>query len=233
MLTGLLLSAFFMGLAGVPHCTAMCAAPCAAAFPQGLSWSAVVGRSAGYALLGGVAAQASSTLTSWSVWAGRLQSVWIMALVATIMMGAWMVLRGQLPNWLATHGTALYARLRTRSAHTAFLTGMVWAALPCGLLYGAVVIAMLAPDALQGALVMFIFSLPGGVMLKLLPGFWHRTMQGQATLPLSARDWGKHFAAKLVNPQWAIRFSGGTLVVASGWALSHRLQDQWLAWCGA
>jgi uncharacterized protein len=231
VLTGLLLSAFFMGLAGVPHCTAMCAAPCAAAFPRGLSWSAVVGRSAGYALLGGVAAQTSSALASWSVWAGRLQSVWIMALMATIMMGAWMVLRGQLPDWLATHGTALYARLRTRSSHAAFLTGMVWAALPCGLLYGAVVIAILAPDALQGALVMLVFSLPGGVMLKFLPGIWHRTMQGQTAVPSSFGAWGAQLAAKLVNPQWAIRFSGGTLMLAAGWALSHRLNEQWQAWC--
>lgn len=30
MLTGLLLTAFLMGLGGIPHCTAMCGAACAA-----------------------------------------------------------------------------------------------------------------------------------------------------------------------------------------------------------
>lgn len=198
---------------------------------RGLSWPVVIGRSAGYALLGGIAAQASSALTEWTVWAGRLQSVWIMALFTTVLLGGWMVLRGQLPHFLSTHGTALYQRLRTRSAHAAFLSGMVWAALPCGLLYGAVVIAMLAPNAPQGALVMLVFSLPGGVMLKCLPGVWRRTMQGRTRLPLSLRDRGSQLAGKLVNPQWAIRFSGGTLAMAAGWALSHRLHERWLAWC--
>ncbi len=35
MLTGLMLTAFLMGLGGIPHCGAMCGTACAAAFPAG------------------------------------------------------------------------------------------------------------------------------------------------------------------------------------------------------
>lgn len=224
MLTSLLLSAFFMGLAGVPHCAAMCAAPCAAAFPGGLSWSVLVGRTVGYALLGGIAAQAANWLAAWSVWADRLQTLWIMALAGTVLLGAWMLLRGQLPAFILTQGTAMYERLRARVGHASFIAGMAWAALPCGLLYSAVVAATLAQNAWQGALVMLVFSLPGGIMLKVLPGLWQRGRSG-------AQSVGGSWAARLVNPQWAIRLSGGTLALAAAWALNHRLQAQWQAWC--
>lgn len=214
MLISLMLSAFLMGVAGVPHCAAMCAAPCAAAMPRGLSWPVLMGRSAGYAVLGAIAAQVAHWLAVWSVWAERLQTVWVMALVATVLLGCWMLLRGQLPAWVLERGGAMYESLRARWGRASFLAGMAWAALPCGLLYSALVAATLAQDALQGALVMLAFSLPGGLMLKVLPGWWQRT-------------WAVH----LVNPQWAIRLSGGTLAVVAGWALSHRLHAQWLAWC--
>lgn len=214
MLISLMLSAFLMGLAGVPHCAVMCAAPCAAAMPHGLSWSVLAGRSVGYAVLGAVAAQAAHWLAAWSVWADRLQTVWIMALFATVLLGAWMLVRGQLPAWVLRRGAALHDTLRARLGQASWLVGMAWAALPCGLLYSALVAAALAQDAAQGAWVMLAFSLPGGVMLKLLPGWWRGT-----------------WAVQLVNPRWAIRLSGGTLAVAAGWAVSHRLQAQWMSWC--
>ena len=224
MLTSLLLSAFLMGLAGVPHCAAMCGAPCAAAFPGGLSWPVLIGRTMGYALLGGIAAQAANWLAAWSVWADRLQTLWIMALLSTVLLGAWMLLRGQLPVWVQAQGTALYTQLRARLGHASFLAGMAWAALPCGLLYSALVAATLAQDAFQGALVMAVFSLPGGVMLKVLPGVWQR---GRTAAVARTGGW----MARLVNPQWAIRLSGATLALAAAWALNHRLQAQWQAWC--
>lgn len=182
MLISLLTTAFLMGLAGVPHCAAMCATPCAVALPQGLPTSAVLGRSLGYAVLGALAAAATATLATWSRWFTVLQPFWIMALAAAVLLGGWMLLRGALPLVLQNHGLTAYRRLQgwlagrdgwSRHPQLArwvpVVLGMAWAALPCGLLYGAVMVAALAPDLWGGAAVMLAFSLPGGVALWWLP----------------------------------------------------------------
>ncbi len=226
MLASLVMSAWLMGLAGLPHCVVMCAAPCAAARPLGVSWSVVVGRSLGYAALGAVAAAATSALTTWAAWAAKLQPLWVMGLAATAFLGFWMLSSGRLPAWLLKQAATvndpsrLIEGTRGVSVGVSVMSGMAWAALPCGLLYSAIVVAMLAPDALQGAMVMLAFSLPGGVMLKCLPNFWQRI---QVRRPAWLMQW--------VTPQSAIRLSGGMLATAASWALVHRLVTQWQVWC--
>ena len=57
----LIVSATLLGLAGAPHCTVMCAAPCAAAVGQGgarASLAFQLARVASYALVGAFAAAA-------------------------------------------------------------------------------------------------------------------------------------------------------------------------------
>jgi uncharacterized protein len=182
MIYSLLSMAFLMGLGGIPHCATMCASPCAVAMPQGLPWSALLGRTLGYALLGAVAAGAASSLSIWSRWVGVLQPVWVMLLAAAVMLGIWMALRGAMPAWVQEQGLRTYHRVQSALADSALLTrwpwlgkllpmvlGMAWAALPCGLLYGAVMVATLAPGAFEGAAVMVCFSLPGAVALWWLP----------------------------------------------------------------
>ncbi len=261
MLYSLLITAGLMGLAGLPHCTAMCAAPCAAGLPRGVPWPALLGRTLGYALLGAMAAGATAWLSQWSRWAGALQPLWVMALAASALLGAWMAATGRMPDRLQEHGLAVYRRLQAlpgfagdaRQALPLFL-GLAWAALPCGLIYSAVVVAMLAPSAGQGALVMAVFSLPGALVLYGLPrGLrrWQRvpafgappvragapilwmarapgaaaqTSAGLGAGPASAWAW-------LADPRWALRSSGAMLSAASTWALAHRLHEQWLIWC--
>ncbi|MEY2840789.1 MAG: hypothetical protein RJB60_3088 [Pseudomonadota bacterium] len=174
MLISLLTTAFLMGLAGIPHCAAMCATPCAVAVPQGLPLRSLLGRSLGYAVLGAVAAGATATLSNWSRTSAVLQPFWVMLLAASALLGVWMMWRGEVPQAFQSHGLAGYRRLqlwvssherlagvRSLSRLLPFLLGAAWAALPCGLLYGAVTIAALAPSPAQGALVMLAFSLPG------------------------------------------------------------------------
>lgn len=225
VLISLSTSALLMGVAGVPHCAGMCVAPCAAAMPGGLSWPVVIGRTLGYAILGALAAHMTGWVTSWAVWAGKLQSIWLMALFATAVLGAWMLVRGVLPQWMTRSSEALHRRIQGRASPVSVLYGMAWAALPCGLLYSAVVVAALAPQAWQGALVMVAFSLPGGLLLKWLPRWWQQQWH-QAAMGRSSA-WLTHLA----NPQWAVRISGGMLASVALWALSHRLQEQWQAWC--
>lgn len=279
MLTSLLLSALLMGLGGLPHCAAMCAAPCAAALPRGVPWPALIGRTVGYALLGAVAAGASTWLASWSRWVGVLQPAWVMALTAAALLGAWMACTGRLPSWLQEQGATTYRRLQAAMSDEVgaleagspvhkmavrrampLLLGMAWAALPCGLLYSAVVLATLAPSARDGALVMGVFSLPGAAALYGISRAWRLSKQPDrpqtppalAIAPVLwlARDDGRSSGrtvpaaapaarpralagavAWLSDPRWAVRSSGAMLSAAAAWALGHRLHEQWLIWC--
>jgi sulfite exporter TauE/SafE len=178
MLISLITTALLMGLAGIPHCAAMCATPCAVATPTGLPVSALLGRTVGYAFLGGLAAGATVTLASWSRFSVVLQPFWVMLLAASALLGAWMLIRGEMPLFLQSQGLAAYRALQRRMNSPHWLTrhprlanmlpavlGAAWAALPCGLLYGAVTVAALASSAWQGACVMAAFSLPGAVAL--------------------------------------------------------------------
>ena len=182
MLYSLLTTALLMGLGGMLHCGAMCAAPCAAAMPQGVPLQALAGRTLGYALLGALAAGATGLLAAWSRWANALQPLWVMLLAATVLLGGLMLLKGALPAALQDHGLRGYRRLQARlddsgllARHPALKTvlplllGMAWAALPCGLLYAAVTVAALANNPLGGALVMVVFSLPGAWALWWAP----------------------------------------------------------------
>lgn len=216
MLISLLTTAFLMGLAGVPHCAAMCATPCAVALPQGLPVSAVLGRSLGYAVLGALAAAATATLASWSRWFSVLQPFWIMALAAAVLLGGWMLIRGALPMALQNHGLAAYRRLQGWLGGRGWLNrhpqlaavlptvlGMAWAALPCGLLYGAVMVAALAPELWGGAAVMLAFSLPGAVALWWLPrrlSVWRWAQGGDSGAPASSINGPSDVQAQAVVP---------------------------------
>jgi uncharacterized protein len=284
MLISLITTAFLMGLAGIPHCTAMCATPCAMAVPNGLPVSALIGRTVGYAFLGAVAAGATAALANWSRLSAVLQPFWVMLLAASALLGAWMVIRGEMPQVLQSQGLAAYRALQRRMHSTQWLSrhprwaqvlpallGAAWAALPCGLLYGAVTVAALASTAWQGACVMVAFSLPGAAALwwwprqlkvwqptgaarahlsegahdVTTPSWQGRSLQAQAVVPVLWVRSGDDSATtvkvsrpqpsvwwlKMVDPLWALRLSGLCLVIASSWALWHRLMEQWRAWC--
>jgi sulfite exporter TauE/SafE len=193
MIYSLLITAFLMGLGGVPHCAAMCGAPCAVALPHGLPWTALLGRSLGYALIGALAAGATALLSNWSRWIAVLQPLWVMLLAAAVMLGLWMTLKGAMPSALQQQGLRWYHRVQGALSDSALLKrwpwlgvwmptilGMAWAALPCGLLYGAVTVAALAPTAWGGAAVMVAFSLPGACAL------WWLSRRFNAWRPLAS-----------------------------------------------
>lgn len=175
MLTNLLVTAFLMGLAGIPHCTAMCGAACAAAFPKGVSAWTLLGRAIGYACLGVVAATAAGLVSRWGQQVAMLKPLWMMAQLAMVLLGGFMLLRGFIPERVDQAGKGLYLRLRSgwmaRSAGWPavvrkvwpLLAGLAWALLPCGLLYAALMVAALASHAWEGGLVMLAFALPSAL----------------------------------------------------------------------
>lgn len=199
MLYSLLMSALLMGLAGLPHCSAMCAAPCAAVAPQGVSWRVLLGRTLGYALLGALAAGVASALAGWARWSMAFQPLWVMVLAAAVLLGGALMLTGQMPQLVQLHGQRAYEGLRQFVTSSALATrwprlagalpvlfGAAWAALPCGLIYAAVTVATLAPTVWGGALVMAVFSLPGAVALWWLPRQFAALRASAPRPPLSA-----------------------------------------------
>ena len=164
-----------MGLAGVPHCTAMCGTACAAAFPRGVSAWALLGRALGYACLGVVAATAAGLVSRWGQQVAMLKPLWMMAQLAMVLLGAYMLFRGVMPARLEQAGKGLYVRLRAgwlaRSTRWPaalrkgwpLLAGLAWALLPCGLLYSALMVAALASRPWEGGLVMLVFALPSAL----------------------------------------------------------------------
>lgn len=196
MLTNLLVTAFLMGLAGIPHCTAMCGAACAAAFPRGVSAWTLLGRAMGYACLGVVAATAAGLVSRWGQQVAMIKPLWMMAQLAMVLLGGFMLLRGVIPERVDQAGKGLYLRLRAswqaRSARWPqvvrkawpLLAGLAWALLPCGLLYSALMVAALASKPWEGGLVMLVFALPSALGVWAAPAMlrWLRGQGGQGEL---------------------------------------------------
>lgn len=193
MLTSLLITAFLMGVAGVPHCTAMCGAACAAAFPKGVSPWTLVGRAIGYACLGVVAATAAGLVSRWGQQVAMIKPLWMMAQLAMVLLGGFMLLRGVIPERVDQAGKGLYVRLRASwQARAAgwppvvrkgwpLLAGLAWALLPCGLLYSALMVAALASQPWEGGLVMLVFALPSALGVWAAPAMlsWLKGRGGQ------------------------------------------------------
>lgn len=273
MLTGLLLTALLMGLGGIAHCAAMCGAPCAAALPRGVPVLALVGRAVAYMLLGLVASTGAGLLSRWGQQISMLQPLWIMLQVAAVLLGLWLLWTGYMPHQVNQWGQQAYHRVRSRlmgpgapawlrAANPALpmLAGMIWAVMPCGLLYAALMVAALASEPWGGALIMLAFAVPSSVgvwaapaLFRWLGRFQQRPVEtgqtqgavaGAAVAPIlwfQAKDVSKPKVAlpgqvtgtpaTLVDSRWAVRIAGLSLALIAAWALSHQLVAQWQAWC--
>ena len=90
--------------------------------------------------------------------------------------------------------------------------GSLWAFMPCGLLYSAVMVAALSGGPVNGAMTMALFAL--GSSVSLLAGPW-------LLLRLGADARGT----------WGMRLAGLALAVTSGWALWMGLAHDAAPWC--
>ncbi|MCV2363562.1 sulfite exporter TauE/SafE family protein [Paucibacter sp. DJ1R-11] len=220
-------SAALMGLAGTPHCLAMCGATCAAAGGRSpLSFQ--IGRLLGYVLAGAVAAASMQLLDQMGQATALLRPLWVLVHVAAFLLGLSLLWRGRQPAWLERVGQDMgrqveipVAGLRRGSQVLAAparagLAGLAWVAWPCGLLQSALLLAALASGPAQGGAVMASFALTSGAGLALGPWLlsrMNRTPLGVDGLRLS------------------VRLGGFGLAAASGWALGHGLWAQIAAAC--
>lgn len=219
MVPGLLLTALLMGLAGGPHCAAMCGAASAGigCTPrrQALFQAA---RIMGYALLGAAVASSAALLAWGAGHLALLKPFWAMLHLALVALGLSLLWLGRQPAWLdrLAHRTWQALRLRTLGvdavvrlpALATVTAGLMWALLPCGLLYSALMVASLSPQPWQGAAVMAAFGLGSAAGLHFSARLWLRALRS-GTAAGSGR--------------WGVRLAGAAVAGASAWALGHGL----------
>lgn len=221
----------------------MCSAPCGALVGQGSAGAApsasprggavvqwvprggVIRRSAafhggrlvGYALAGALAAWAMESLAWLTQQTTALRPVWTMAHVAVMAWGFMLMVQARQPPWVEQAGRAVWARVRPWVAAPGGLVaaGVLWALMPCGLLYSALLVAALSGGPAQGALFMALFGVGSGLWLLGGPWAWSRM---RARLDAVRTDWGT-------------RIAGGLLCAAASWALWMDLVYKPSLWC--
>lgn len=244
----LALTALLMGLAGAPHCAAMCGPSCVAmlrgcgaptAIPGALeqgqaSWWFHGFRLAGYALAGAVAAAG----VGWLAWASQaapvIRPLWGLLHMAALALGLWLAATGQQPDWVTALGRPRPLRSTapggggaqpvtwhaSRGTLGAAFAGGLWAAWPCGLLQSALVVAGLANTPLMGAVVMSAFAASSALGLQAAPAVWRWWV---------ARGGGQAMAARI--HRLAVRLAGVLLALGSAWALGQHVGGQVWAYC--
>ena len=221
MQSSLAVTAVLMGLVGGPHCVAMCGAACAglakAAGPRQRHALIAfqIGRLVGYSVLGAAAAGGMQALGWLTLQSAALRPVWSMLHVAAMLVGVWLMLQARQPVWLDQSARRLWQRVRqfhdrrTRSAP--WIIGALWAFMPCGLLYSALMVAALTSTPQEGGMTMALFALGSSVSLWAGPWLWLRLQS-------------------LGDGAWGMRLAGLALFGVSAWGLWAGLMQQ-APWC--
>jgi sulfite exporter TauE/SafE len=216
-------TALVMGLAGGPHCTAMCGAACAGVVrlgrPSPVSpWVFQAGRLLGYSLAGAMAAQAVEGFAWLAGQTAALRPVWTMFHVAVLGWGLMLLVVARQPMWVSRAGRTVWARMRPLAGARGgiFTAGALWAFMPCGLLYSALLVASLSGGPVDGALSMALFAIGSGAWLAAAP----RLLQ-------KVRDAGNR-----MRQDWGTRIAGLLLVVAAAFALWVDVAHRVAVWCG-
>jgi sulfite exporter TauE/SafE len=218
------LAALMMGLAGGPHCAAMCGAACAGVVRlsgrpvAGGLWRFQLGRLLGYSLAGAAAGLAVQSFAWLSGSTAALRPVWTAFHLAVLAWGLTLAVLARQPAWVEQAGRSVWARVRPLAQARGGLvaTGSLWIFMPCGLLYSALLVASLSGGPLEGALSMGLFALGSGISLGIFPGVLAKL-----------REWGSRS-----RKDWGTRAAGVLLAVAAAWALWADTLHRIAVWCG-
>jgi len=235
----LIASAALLGLAGTPHCAAMCGAPCAAV--SGRGWSGALAfqsaRLGGYAVAGAVAAGSVGALAALSQLSPALRPLWAMLHALILVLGLWMLWRGRQPAWMGALGrTPAVPSVQglgpgagvgvgvgagghgwqpLRGPFRAAAAGSLWVAWACGVLQSALLVASLTGSPATGAGAMAGFALASSGGLIAAPWIWQRLRRGGAA-----------------TERGLVRAAGALLVLGSAFALGQGVWHQVAAFCG-
>lgn len=218
MQTALTYSALLMGLAGGPHCVAMCGAACTS-FTQSPEKPFAIqfyhlGRLCGYALLGAIATFAIQSIAWLSSYSAILHPLWTFFHVLVFFWGVILVIYARQPIWIDQAGRTIWRYVKKLSLVQGgyFYIGMLWALMPCGLLYSALIIASFNGNPLGGAISMAAFAIGSGISLFFAPWAWLK------------------LKTSLVEP-YGMRLAGLLLSGASAWAIWMALSHNAKVWC--
>ncbi len=210
-----------MGLAGGPHCIAMCGAACSGIQQsQSSKYNALqfqAGRLIGYSSLGAIAAGSVQSLAWFSSQTLALHPLWTFFHVLVLSWGLMLLSFARQPMWADNVGRQIWKHVRqfTQLKGGVFATGMMWAFMPCGLLYSALLIASLNASPLNGALSMATFALGTSISLIVGPWVWLKLKRG----------------GKFVSENTSMRIAGFLLSAIAGWAIWMDLTKSVRVWC--
>jgi sulfite exporter TauE/SafE len=166
--------------------------------------------------MGGLAAFSVQALGWLTVESAALRPVWSMLHVAAAVLGLLLVWQAKQPVWLDQSAQNLWAKIRQLNSNLGKVApigvGVLWACMPCGLLYSALMVAALTGNVLDGAITMASFALGSGVSLGFAP-------------------WMLLKLKSLGDGAWGIRLAGLALVLTSSWALWMGLANNQAPWC--
>lgn len=222
MQTSLIITTFMMGIAGGPHCIAMCGAACGGLQKNSASmniWQFHLGRILGYTMLGAVAASSIGTLAWFSGETQSLKPLWTFFHALVMAWGLVLLLYARQPLWVDRTAKRIWQKVTqfaTVSKGGGLFTGMLWALMPCGLLYSALMIASLNPNPVNGALCMASFAFATSISLLIGPWLWFKLKQ-------NLFHW---FGQDL-----SMRLAGLLLVGVAAWALWMDMVHQTKVWC--
>jgi sulfite exporter TauE/SafE len=213
------LSTFFMGMMGGPHCISMCGAPCSVISAQGSRqiWQFHLGRILGYGILGGVAAYSVNNLAWLSNQTMSIHPLWTFFHGIIFIWGFVMLLYAKQPQCIDHMGESIWNVMQKLSKilRSNFLLGMLWAFMPCGLLYSALLVAALTLNILNGTISMMFFAAGTSISLIVSPIIWLKIKNGKLWL----------------NETQGMRIAGLLLMIAASWAIWMDLIHPMKLWC--
>ncbi len=217
----ILITALMVGFLGGVHCLGMCGGVVGAltfsleSKAQASWWRMLafqlaynIGRISSYVIIGALFGFLGSSLSSIATFLPAQQLLQVIAGLFMISLGLY------LGGWwfglvaIEKVGSSVWKRLSPYTAkftpvkyiHQAWLYGLVWGWLPCGLVYSMLIMALSAGSALQGGLVMLAFGL-GTLPNLLLMGVF------------------AFYFTKISRNLWVRRFAGVSVMVMGFWQL--------------
>ncbi|HUL68112.1 MAG TPA: sulfite exporter TauE/SafE family protein [Burkholderiaceae bacterium] len=200
-----LVAAFMLSLLGGVHCAGMCGGVVGALQinrPKGvshrrLSWGYHAGRVISYSSAGALAGAVGGQLFTADILPVQI-ALLVLGSIILLAVGASVLGRRSWLRRLEPLGVALWRVIAPlarrvyppRTARQSLLAGFVWGFIPCGMVYAALPLALVAGGAWQGAAVMFAFglgTLPNMVLVdQAVVWLRKRALQGESSAGASA-----------------------------------------------